>query len=216
MRPRAVFVPLLIALGANCREDTLPEVPRHPPSSYVEVRCTEIAADIADAPVRVEPIFVDGSGPRPTLPDMVEDADAIIVGSIVGERFKTASGTCMAQTLVTVAVDSVIKDHAGVTPLNGRLVVSRLGGKLRKGDIVVRQEEDGFPSFEVGGRYLLLLSWNEIQRQWYVGASYSTLKVEGTVLAPVADDAYGPLVESGRGKELNVFAAHLRTLAPRR
>jgi hypothetical protein len=91
--------------------------------------------------------------------------------------------------------------------------VWRLGGKRRKDNVLVRLEEVDFPSFKVGERYLLYLSWNEHQDQWQVSVPYNTLKIEGTALTPVAD--YGPLTASGRGKELRAFVANLRTLTAR-
>ena len=171
-----------------------------------------MTVDIDDAPVRIEHMWVDGIGPQPTLIGMADGADAIVVASIAGERFHVGQ-TCLPQTLVTLALEDVIKNHARVASSGGRLVVWRHGGKRLKDQMVVGLEQSGFPSFKVGERYLLFLSWNERQDQWQVTFPYTTLKVEGAALVPVADS--GPLTESGRDKELSAFAAHLRTLIAR-
>src|SRR5688572_18026533 len=151
--------------------------------------------------------------PQSTLKGMADAADAIVVGSIVGERFHL-SPTCFLSTLVTIALDDVIKDHPRVGASGERLVAWRFGGKRREGKSVVREEDVAFPSFKVGERYLLLLSWNENQDRWSIGPPYRTLKVEGTILKP-AGRHVAPLTESGRDKEFSVFAAELRALIAR-
>jgi len=170
--------------------------------------------NIAEPPDRVDQVISDAVAPQPTLNGMADDADAIVVGSIVGERFQLFPD-CFLTTLVSITLDHVIKDHARVGVPGERLVVSRVGGKRREEDIVVREEVVGFPPLKVGARFLLLLRWNEVQDRWYAGVSYSTLRVEGTILKPTGRQ-FGPLIESGRDKELSVFAAELRALIARR
>ena len=170
--------------------------------------------DIDEPPDRVDPVFSDAVAPRPTLKGMADAAGAIVVGTIVGERFHLSS-QCFPSTLVSIALDEVIKGHPRVGAPGERLVVWRFGGKRREGDIVVREEDVGFPSFKVGERFLLLLRWNEIRDRWYAGVSYNTLKVDGAILKPVGRQS-SSLIESGRDKELSVFAAELRALIARR
>jgi len=217
LQPRLIVVLLLIALGASCR-DTPPDVPAPEPwgtsSRSVAPRCSDAIVDIDEPPDRVDQTISDLMAPQPTLKGMADAADAIVVGSIVGERFHL-SPECFPSTLVTIALDHVIKDHPRVGAPGERLVVWRFGGKRREGDIVVREEDVGFPSFKVGERFLLLLSWNANLERLYAGLAYNTLKVDGPILKPVGRES-SSLIESGRDKELSVFAAELRALIARR
>jgi hypothetical protein len=120
-----------------------------------------VAVLTQDKPTRNAEMIVDYSPPPATLDELVEGADAVVVGSIQSVRtYQPPIPYASVRLLYTVEISEVLRIHAA---LNGSVVqVYRFGGDIDQGDHVTRKVERDFPRFTVGKQYVMFLSWNHV------------------------------------------------------
>jgi len=111
-------------------------------------------------PVVEFPIFVDYVQPPSTFKEFASAADLVLTGSIASTRYvvESEAGRQRVSTDVQFTIAMVVKG-SGVSP-GGTVTILRTGGDLDVGDTIRRSTEQGFPRFQVGEQYLLLLHWN--------------------------------------------------------
>ena len=113
-------------------------------------------------PVVEYPIFVDYLLPPSTFKEFATAADLVVTGSIASTRYviENEAGRQRVSTDVQFAIAMVIKG-SGLGPGN-TVTILRPGGDVDLGDTIRRSTEPGFPRFQAGDQYLLLLRWNAI------------------------------------------------------
>jgi hypothetical protein len=72
-----------------------------------------------------------------------------------------------------------------------KIVVTRLGGSVNVDNRVVEVHIDGFPTFDVGGNYLLFLHKTEISGSYEIGR-YDAFVIDGTSIYPLAKLKFHP------------------------
>lgn len=104
------------------------------------------------------PIIADVRDMPTTLDGFVARSDAVVIA-----RARTAEDRSMhrrAKTVYRMRLVSAMKEHA---QLAAEFNVCRAVGRLEQPDRVVKVYQPHMPDFEVGGEYLLFLSWNDEQ-----------------------------------------------------
>src|SRR5262245_53649615 len=116
-------------------------------------------------PTKRNTLFVDGRFVPSTLKQMQTQADTVvkaIVNDGHSDDVVAAAGAPAPSvaTIYDVTVEEVLKPDSRVAP--GSVVpVWRLGGKRDKGDHIEVTDEDDFPLFKSGDKYVLFLKWQD-------------------------------------------------------
>jgi hypothetical protein len=105
--------------------------------------------------------IVDYAAPPSTLEAAVQQADAIVIGTVAQERtHHLAADPSSTRVVYTVTVAQVFRSHPQL--MQPTFDLYRYGGDTDAGDHIVRRAQRGFPRFIVGHQYLALLSWNPV------------------------------------------------------
>ena len=123
-------------------------------------------------------------GPR----QMAAAAGAVVRVTVRNrDTFLSADGATMLSDY-RATVSEVIKDGTGRVSAGDIITIRRVGGVMQIEGRKVFSNEAGFPPFAEGAEYVLFLK-GPGQPFELVGGAPSAFRVEGGLVAPVADDA---------------------------
>jgi hypothetical protein len=105
--------------------------------------------------------IVDYAAPPSTLEAAVQQADAIVIGTVAQERTRRlADDPSSTRVVYTITVAQVLRSHPQL--MQPTFDLYRYGGDTDAGDHIIRRVQRGFPRFIAGHQYLTLLSWNPV------------------------------------------------------
>jgi hypothetical protein len=123
----------------------------------------------APKPVLTNKIYTYFIGPPDTLKEMILAADAVVYGRILAAAANDSVspiGGALVRTAYRVKVNELLHTLGGHPIDTDHIVVLREGGDRDRGTHIERVVQENFPSFSVGGEYVLFLRWNPSQQAW--------------------------------------------------
>lgn len=128
-------------------------------------------------------------GPR----EMAAAAESVVRVAVRNrDTFLSPDGSTML-TDYRATVNEVIKDATGRVAAGDIITIRRVGGVMEIDGRKVFSNEAGFPPFAEGAEYLLFLKGSG-QPFELVGGAQSAFRVEGGLVAPMANDAAPVLI----------------------
>jgi hypothetical protein len=108
--------------------------------------------------------------PPRSLPEMVNAADAVVFGRVLGGESKEGgffhkNGSGIT-TFYRFEAEEILATGTGRSIDPNELTIVRDGGSIEQGHHVVKSEVEDFPQFESGQEYVLFLRWNTEHEAW--------------------------------------------------
>lgn len=176
------------------------------------VLCALYAVQPQDKPVRTERVFTEFFGPPPSLPEMMNAAEAVARVRLERERphdrqFAHEVGP-RVMTLHTGVVLEVFKNDATHPLVEGEGIgVIRQGGRRDRGQHIEDVVQDGFPPFH-HGEYVLFLRWHPDYAGWVSAfGPDGAYAIEG---AQVGSLGSRPVSKAQHGRPAEEFLGDLR------
>ena len=163
----ALLITSVVPTAAAAQQHTLRE----------QVRTMGVSEEVV---VSAHPLL----GPR----EMAAAAGAVVRVAIRNrDTFLSPDGSMMLSDY-RATVNEVIKDATGRVAAGDIITIRRVGGVMQIDGRKVFSNEAGFPPFAEGVEYLLFLKGSG-QPFELVGGAQSAFRVEGALVAPLADDS---------------------------